>query len=324
MRTNWFSKKFRQAFTLVEILTVIAIIVLIMTITFPALDKARQVAMDTKQRSEMHNLEIALELYRADFDDYPESSVLDSLGAGSIVCGAQCLAEAVVGRDLKGFDPLTTWYAAQEEVNGETEIYANVDKGSTDEEIEDSLNRRRGPYYKIEDSGAYLIEQIYGNYESATSSYTYSGAIYSASEDHAYQAPVISDVYHQKKIIMESGRSMWCGSPVLYFKANTVLAMSNQATMLDANDPGASVYNIYDNLDLIEMGSIEGETIMNHFDSGYVDEMGKDGIEVFYETIRNEDVSTYKKPYNADSFILISAGDDAIYGTRDDITNFRR
>ena len=45
------------------------------------------------------------------------------------------------------------------------------------------------------------------------------------------------------------------------------------------------------------------------------------GIENFYADITNPRVS-YEKPYNPNTFILISAGWDSVFGTKDDITNF--
>jgi len=42
---------------------------------------------------------------------------------------------------------------------------------------------------------------------------------------------------------------------------------------------------------------------------------------LFYETITNPGVS-YEKPFNSTTFILISAGNDGIFGTKDDVTNF--
>ena len=64
---------------------------------------------------------------------------------------------------------------------------------------------------------------------------------------------------------------------------------------------------------------------MHHFNEAYTytAEGGqtRTGVQLFYETITNPKVN-YDKPFNAATFILISAGYDGIYGTADDITNF--
>ncbi len=44
--------------------------------------------------------------------------------------------------------------------------------------------------------------------------------------------------------------------------------------------------------------------------------------EKFYEFIRDKKLETRDWPYRPDSYILISAGADGVYGTADDITNF--
>ncbi len=325
----------KNGFSLVEMLTVIAIIVMIITITVPSLRTARRLAVDTRQKGEIHSIEVAIEMFQAELGYYPESSLLDALGDGSFICGSQQLAEAVVGRDLKGFDPKTTWYTPQEDAISDNVRYANAAKGSTLPQIDASRSRRKGPYYKLEKTGAYLMEQVYGVYNEASSSYTYSEVIYSSSgnPDYAYRAPVISDVYKQKRIILETDDGVWCGTPILYFKANTSLIITDPDKMLDPDNPAKSIYNIYDNYDLIRLGTVENANAIHHFDEDYEENYTdpisgtpaiRDGIDIFYNIIRNPKIETHTRPYNANSFILISAGDDGIFGTIDDVGNFKR
>jgi hypothetical protein len=42
----------------------------------------------------------------------------------------------------------------------------------------------------------------------------------------------------------------------------------------------------------------------------------------FYMDTQSDKIVTKSRPYNADRFILISAGKDGLYGTADDICNF--
>lgn len=37
---------------------------------------------------------------------------------------------------------------------------------------------------------------------------------------------------------------------------------------------------------------------------------------------RSEKITTMSRPYRAETYILISAGEDGLYGTMDDICNF--
>ena len=40
--------------------------------------------------------------------------------------------------------------------------------------------------------------------------------------------------------------------------------------------------------------------------------------------IVNPDISSVNRPYKADTYILVSAGKDGLYGTSDDIFNFNK
>jgi hypothetical protein len=43
---------------------------------------------------------------------------------------------------------------------------------------------------------------------------------------------------------------------------------------------------------------------------------------VFYEKTLDKSALPIERPHNKDSYILISAGWDGVYGTRDDVFNF--
>jgi prepilin-type N-terminal cleavage/methylation domain-containing protein len=61
----------RQAFTLVELLTVIAIITVLVAIAFPVFARAKIAAMRSSDTSNLNSLRSALQLYRADQDGFP-------------------------------------------------------------------------------------------------------------------------------------------------------------------------------------------------------------------------------------------------------------
>jgi hypothetical protein len=46
--------------------------------------------------------------------------------------------------------------------------------------------------------------------------------------------------------------------------------------------------------------------------------------QLFYKVTRNEKAPSIHQPYNKNTYILIAAGHDGIYGTRDDICNFKK
>ena len=313
-----------SGFSLIELLVVISIIVMLIAMLSTGIQMVKKHATNLRQKANFHAIEVGLELFQKDYDDYPPSSVLpDSSATADLVCGAQHLAEALVGRDMKGFDPKTNWYAPEED---ET-IYANVDdKGSTTEDEAASRSRRWKLFIELKKMGAFVMHDLYGD--------TYSGPVYSTdhyTEIESFRAPVITDIFRQKKITRPNppyeGRSEWVGSPILYYKADSSSRLfKKEPAPTDGPDEFARwIYNYEDNRAIINLGKIKDPAVMHHFNEAYTytAEGGqtRTGVQLFYETITNPKVN-YDKPFNAATFILISAGYDGIYGTADDITNF--
>jgi hypothetical protein len=78
------------------------------------------------------------------------------------------------------------------------------------------------------------------------------------------------------------------------------------------------IYNYWDNKELVELGLPPAGASTDHLLSN-----GRK----FYEITKDARISTTVKsgrPYRPDSYILISAGYDGIYGTDDDIFNFEK
>ena len=99
------------------------------------------------------------------------------------------------------------------------------------------------------------------------------------------------------------------GMPILYYKANT------SKTAHDINDPNnpENIYNYRDNQALLALG-VPGNPDKKHplFENP----------KIFYQITKNTKVSGPSRPYRVDTFILLSAGPDGLYGTKDDIANF--
>src|SRR2546423_15399800 len=64
----------RRAFTLVEMLVVIGIIVLLVGILLPTVMSVRRSAEKTAVRMELQTIGLALDAYKNDFGDYPRST----------------------------------------------------------------------------------------------------------------------------------------------------------------------------------------------------------------------------------------------------------
>ena len=61
----------RRAFTFVELLIVIGIIVLVMAILLPTIGRARKVAIRTALQADLQAVVTAINAYQADFGDIP-------------------------------------------------------------------------------------------------------------------------------------------------------------------------------------------------------------------------------------------------------------
>ena len=99
--------------------------------------------------------------------------------------------------------------------------------------------------------------------------------------------------------------------PILFFRARRQYVAQDYTDGIE-ND----VYYYPDNQTLLELGSAENQLIQHPLSDGVND------WQDFENMILNSNITVIKRPYRADTFILISAGHDGLYGTSDDIFNF--
>lgn len=292
----------RIAFTIVELLTVISIIAILIGILVPSLRAVRRTAREVKQKTQLHALDTALEAFRAAYGDYPPSNLQDEDDA--IYGGAFKLAEAMVGQDLLGFDIRSRWRAdLSERIDGAgTPLYSGRDRES-----------RLGPYIELKHANAYEMRQLYSG----------------------VSAPFLKKRYVICDVFSRAGK---IGMPILYYKANTF--NKSEERPHDPNKYGegelktqttTNIYNYYDCLEIIGLGVPPGGAKQHPmFDPTSVGQTTV-GIRQFYNQTRNLKVKIWNQtllkyewwPYNAESFILISAGPDGLYGTPDDLGNYK-
>jgi len=120
---------------------------------------------------------------------------------------------------------------------------------------------------------------------------------------------VICDVFGKKSITI-STKSVKAGAPILYYRANT------SSKTIENSDTSKNIYDPLDNRVLINVKERDdGKQHPLEDPSG--------SYSFFYDDyIRDPKVTTMDWPYRPDSYILISAGVDGLYGTSDDICNF--
>jgi len=334
----------KSAFTIVELMVVVAIIALLVSIMIPGFAAVRKSAKETATRALFQSLRAGLESYRGERalgGKYPPSRSDKPNGDPSmknpfvttgaeveIIMGANLLAYALVGADQLG-----------------TPGFPDINKNG--QWWDDQGAEESGEY-----KGAYALDRTTS--EPLHIRYPGNGATY---VDEATRATVRS--YQQ---MFDDGRTLtdpddtgiqgledqrtftdkW-GMPVLYYRAN-------RAGQIMVTDPGVKL-GIYDSQDnsfftgydpknilgadfgpakldsthRSRLSHTEAPTLLPNLQGGeneiLVDKKYEFSLERF---ILDRSVTAQNRPVNAQTYLLISAGNDAIFGTGDDITNWER
>jgi len=309
----------RKAFTIIELLTSMVIIVLLVGILLPSIVMVRRMAKETAQKAQFAAIDMALDAFKQDYGDYPPSDWREGDGInppGRIYCGAQKLTEALLGWDLQGFDPNTVW---RRDGYTETAIPIGGHDSYDPQRFRgtDTLFERKGPYLEVAKTKVFRL----GSSTVTDGLYDLSG---NPNFDTIYARNfVICDVFGVKKVTVTDPlpprnviSTAIAGSPILYYRANT-----NYKT-LSCVPPQAptSIYNYNDNFELLRLGVLPNATRPHR--------LAQNGGVYFCDTqykIIDEKIysaSGRSWPHRPDSYLLISAGADHEFGTNDDIFNF--
>jgi type II secretory pathway pseudopilin PulG len=286
-----------MAFTLAEMLIVMGIIAILVALLIPATTTVRKTAKVAQEKAQLTNIEMALTAFRNDYGDYPPShgNLIDGSGNPDYThyCGAETLTEALFGWDLMGFHPNSAWRYDGLDQSGGNMTYDPQGTRLQPDGTLTTLYERKGSYLELATANVFRLGDLFPNISST-----------SFNPNNF----VICDVFGTKSVTV-GGKVVKAGNPILYYKANT---SSKTIDHGNAPDPTTLIYNYYDNYYFIN--AIDGASPLITSSS------------FFYNYITNWQVpnptGNVNWPQNPDSYLLISAGPDGLYGTKDDICNF--
>ncbi len=238
---------------------------------------------------------------------------------------AQKLAEALVGYDLLGFHPDSTWQAGPS-VGVLPLAYA----GPT------SLEQRKSRYIDLDTADVFRL-----GVSPAGDGLFFNTSGTRGGTPLAPDTYVLCDVFSvgERKITLGSGKTVSPGTPILYYRANPA-----SKTFPDYDQAGADpkrrcvyseptdryIYDVRDNWPLLSLGRLRnsGKPVVNPSTNVHPLE----DFVSFYTYIWDARVPLRPSasgtslpmawPHRPDSYLLISAGADGLYGTDDDIRNF--
>ncbi|MCP4709927.1 MAG: prepilin-type N-terminal cleavage/methylation domain-containing protein [Planctomycetes bacterium] len=292
-----------KAFTIVELLTVIAVISILVGLTIPALNHARWVVREMAVKADFKNYEVGLNSFHTDMGYYPSSTPRNAIYVNPDTMtpvnipqqGADILYESLVGIDQIGYQKDHFYYLDP----------------ATAQPQDATLNAttRSDLYVEINP------ERI-------------------GSLKDCYPDAAVTDV----KTVFVDGMDAERPRPILYYRANP-----NGDFLFDPDltIPPYQIYDYRHNMGITGLplapelgGSPAFQTPPDHGIT--VGAPPTTPREYFLHYILNPNAGTMDfrnaaaRPYRADKFLLISAGRDGIFGPNpadnykiDDITNFK-
>ncbi len=310
-------KETKRGFTIVELLTVMSIIIILIGLLVPALNRVRKVAKDVTQKGQFYDIAKALTDYRtAHQDEYPDANMYDYSSPTRLpYCGAMKLCEAMVGQDGMGFHQDSRLLAipgldSDNQVMYPFDLCVQTSAAAiaADPVLQQNL-KKRVRYLENPNIRAVKLDMLYGTNPAP---YASSGV-----------CAVLTDVYNRAAIDNTACPGLGgdkVGMPVLYYKAD-VRKFSH-----DANEPTFpnpdNIYDYRDNHDLVALGQpwvgVPSPPTIPY------PPLYDNPSRWFYERITNPAVTATPTPYMKDDYILISAGYDGVFGTFDDMFNFGR
>ena len=350
-------------FTIVELLVVIGIIGILVALLIPAIGAVQNSAKELKTQSIFTAISAGLEAYRnatgetyppsgSDYQANPRWKITSPYSPPGFttpvhvaVTGANMLVYALAGADLQG----TAGFKDVSRTGGSPGFWDDLDNlqdcsfggggnglyaldyGCTvGPATLDPLHRRFGPFLDI-------------NKTDIANMRDYAEDVLLPRNDYAQSVPVPSDGvssdpddYEKQPFILDG-----FGFPILYYKAN--VGASGMMVDWSTTPPGSGIYDPFHNALYTGM-IVNGDNPAPN--SGMDLGAGKNhplrlaeapdvnpSVDIwsapswqgtFANLIWDRKVTARNVPVNKDSYLLISPGADALWGTDDDLTNFNQ
>jgi len=287
-----------RGFSIIELLTVLSIITILISLLVPSLNAVRRYSKNVTQKGQFHKIAQGLEMFGIDRNGYP-GSAWNEIGTADSYCGAMKLCEAMVGQDGLGFHPDSRFDDSGQTATG-SELYYNRTTPPTPPYSDDEQKnlRARKLYVEGDDIQIASLETLFG---------TGNTGVFDAN------CVMLCDVFKRTELKNDDGTKL--GMPVLYYKADT------SKLTHDPSEASTNIYSYWDNHELLGIpvpwAPLSGHPLYDASASP-----PSEGGPVFYNNTKDDAVTVIDRPHNIDSYILISAGWDGIYGTRDDVYNF--
>lgn len=281
-------------FSIVEMIAVVAIIAILIGLLVPALSQVQKMAANVSQKAQFSSISMGLEAFREQSmsNDYPDSWP----GVSNGYQGAQRLAEAMIGMDGFGFHPSSVFRSDGMDISGIPLYKPAIDSFFTPVEVAANIASRKGPYLELDTANAVKISSLDSNIFGA-----FSGV----------DSFILADKF---KTIKNQLTGQKTGMPILYFKANTINidhpSVVGPGEVMDPVFYDPLIYSFFDNRMMLMQNPD------NTMDGSAA------GATLFYEKTVNPNFTDPPRPRNNESFILLSAGADGLYGTVDDVYNF--
>ncbi len=326
-----------SAFTLVELMVAVAIIALLISIMIPGFSAVRERARIVDTQSIFKGIDSGLEAYRGEQalgGVYPPSRS-DSTETGYFkladpfmeskvevrITGANLLVYALAGADRLGTpgfrdlsDPPDGWWNDQGAFeNGAYEI----------DDTTDADNPRPVVSRYPGDGGTFVDENTQDRIE----------PIGTLLDEGMIRDP--RNLLREQEGRQLTFNDSW-GQPILYYRAN-------RAGRVMVHDPGEAIgvydqrdnalytgTSLFSNADGISFGpgTVEGTDYFSRLaitnTPGLNPERDPIDPNTFEAFIHDQSVTAQNRPVNPKTYLLISAGKDAVYGTTDDVTNWAR